>query len=119
VSGFFWFLALAAGMSGRGLETSFDPHILNTVLLRTRFGQLFSLRFGCACLIVLALLLPIRFGRIFALAFAAALLGSLAWAGHGADDTGANGIFHVAADVTHLLMAGAWIGGLAPLALLF
>ncbi len=119
VSGFFWFLALAAGMSGRSLEASFDPQILNTVLLRTRFGQLFSLRLGGACLTALALLLPARFGRILALLLVAALLGSLAWAGHGADDTGANGNFHVTADVTHLLMAGAWIGGLAPLALLF
>ncbi len=119
ISGFGWFLALAAGMSGRSLEAAFDPHILDTVLLRTRFGQLFSLRLGCAGLTALALLLPARFGRIPALAFAAVLLGSLAWAGHGADDTGANGIFHVTADVTHLLMAGAWIGGLAPLVLLF
>jgi putative copper export protein len=119
VSGFGWFLALTAGMSGRSLAAAFDPHILDTVLLRTRFGQLFSLRLALAGLTALALLLPARFGRILSLAFAAALLGSLAWAGHGADDAGANGIFHVTADVTHLLMAGAWIGGLAPLAFLF
>ncbi len=119
VSGFFWFLALAAGMSGSSLAAAFDPHILDTVMRRTRFGQLFSLRFAFSVLTALALLPPARFGRILALLLAAALLGSLAWAGHGADDTGANGILHVTADVTHLLMAGAWIGGLAPLALLF
>ena len=119
ISGFGWFLALAAGMSGRSLEAALDPHILGTVLLQTRFGRLFSLRLACAALAALALLLPARVGRISAFAFAAALLGSLAWAGHGADDQGANGVFHLTADVVHLLMAGAWIGGLAPLAWLF
>lgn len=119
ISGLGWFLALAAGMSGRSLEAALDPHILGTVLLQTRFGRLFSLRLACAALAALALLLPARVGRISAFAFAAALLGSLAWAGHGADDQGANGVFHLTADVVHLLMAGAWIGGLAPLAWLF
>ncbi|HXP12586.1 MAG TPA: hypothetical protein VN795_02930, partial [Stellaceae bacterium] len=58
MSGFGWFLALATGMSGRSLTDALDPHILNTVLLHTRFGQLFSLRLGGAGLTALALLLP-------------------------------------------------------------
>ena len=119
VSGFGWFLALAAGMSGRSLAGAFDPHILDTVLLRTRFGQLFSLRLMLAVLTALALLLPARFGRIL-LSFSP----PRCWVrspGPGTAPTirAPMEIFHVTADVTHLLMAGAWIGGLAPLAFLF
>jgi putative copper export protein/mono/diheme cytochrome c family protein len=119
VSGFFWFLALASGMSGRSLAGAFDPHILGIVLLKTRFGELFLLRLALAGLTALTLLLPQRRFRVPALMLAAALLGSLAWAGHGADDAGADGAFHLSADIVHLLTAGAWIGGLPPLALLF
>jgi len=119
ISGFGWFLALASGMSGRSLAGAFDPHILGIVLLKTRFGQLFSLRLVLAGLTAFALLLPQRIFRVPALILAAFFLGSLAWAGHGADDTGADGAFHLTADVVHLLTAGVWIGGLAPLALLF
>ena len=44
----------------------------------------------------------------------AALTGLLAWAGHGQTGGGAP---HVAADVTHLVVGGAWPGALVPLAL--
>ena len=51
------------------------------------------------------------------LAFAAAMLASLAWAGHGGATPGRPGELHLAADMLHLLAAGAWVGSLIPLAL--
>jgi putative copper resistance protein D len=48
----------------------------------------------------------------------AALVGTLAWAGHAAADTGGQGIVHLAADILHLISAAAWVGALLPLAVL-
>lgn len=45
-------------------------------------------------------------------------LGSLAWVGHGAAGDGIAGPLHLAADIVHLLAAGAWIGALVALSLL-
>jgi putative copper resistance protein D len=53
-----------------------------------------------------------------AIALAAGLVGTLAWAGHAAATTGAQGGLHLSADVLHLVSAAAWIGALVPLALL-
>ncbi|MGH7001778.1 MAG: CopD family protein, partial [Stellaceae bacterium] len=52
------------------------------------------------------------------LALSVCLLASLAWAGHGASDEGTGGDIHLAADLLHLIAAGAWLGGLVPFALL-
>ncbi len=42
-------------------------------------------------------------------------LATLAWAGHGAADIGSLFALHVAADIVHLLAAGAWLGGISGL----
>lgn len=46
---------------------------------------------------------------------AAGMLASLAGAGHAQIEEGWAGVLHVSADAAHLLAAGAWLGGLAPL----
>ena len=43
---------------------------------------------------------------------------ALAWTGHAGGALGIGGRMHVFNDVVHLLAAGAWLGGLIPLALL-
>ena len=48
---------------------------------------------------------------------ASLFLGSLAWSGHASGTPGLTGNVHVAVDVLHLVAAGAWLGGLLPLAL--
>jgi putative copper resistance protein D len=58
-----------------------------------------------------------RWLGLAALASAVALA-NLAWTGHGAMDEGAAGWQHLAADIVHLLAAGAWIGALLGLILL-
>jgi putative copper resistance protein D len=49
---------------------------------------------------------------------AAAFAGGVAWGGHAAGGIGAEAIVHPAADVLHLVAAAAWVGALAPLAIL-
>lgn len=45
-------------------------------------------------------------------------LATLAWTGHGAMDEGLAGWVHLAADILHLVSAGAWVGALLGLLLL-
>lgn len=50
--------------------------------------------------------------RVGTTAASGVALASLAWSGHGAMHDGAEGVLHLAADVSHLWAAGAWIGAL-------
>ncbi len=94
-----------------------------TVLTRTRFGQVWILRFVLAVILAGLLLLPQRWrGRWWRwgwLAFAAGLLGSLAWGrAWRRGPRAAPAICTSPRDMLHLLAAGAWVGSLIPLALL-
>jgi putative copper export protein/mono/diheme cytochrome c family protein len=120
-SGAVWLVLVAAQMSGME-PAALSGAIIAIVLERTRFGQVWMIRLILAAMLALLLLAPRRWRRGVwrwtGLAFAAGMLGLLAWAGHGASTPGAPGDLHLAADVLHLLAAGAWVGGLLPLALL-
>ena len=122
LSGGAWLLFLSAQMSGQPIAASLTQGAVATVLTRTRFGQIWVLRFVFAAVLVVLLLLPEGWRRWLwrwsGLAFAAATLASLAWAGHGGATPGRPGELHLAADMLHLLAAGAWVGTLIPLALL-
>jgi putative copper resistance protein D len=56
--------------------------------------------------------------RASAVVFAIAVLIGPAWTGHAGATPGVAGEFPLAADALHLLAAGAWLGGLPPLAML-
>ncbi len=122
LSGGAWLLFLSAQMSGQPIAASLTQGVVATVLTRTRFGQIWVLRFVLGVVLAVLLLIPQRWRRWLwrwsGLAFAAAMLASLAWAGHGGATPGRPGELHLAADMLHLLAAGAWIGSLIPLALL-
>ena len=60
-----------------------------------------------------------RLSRWLALLAASALVAAIAWTGHAGSTLGDLGNLHLAADVLHLCVASAWIGGLAGLAILF
>jgi putative copper resistance protein D len=126
ISGAGWLVLLAAGISGRPLAEVVPEGVVSTLLVSTQFGQVWLIRLGIATLLTGWL---VRFrpehgwhslwqGAIL-VSLAAGLLGSLGWAGHAGATAGFSGDVHVAADVMHLIAAGAWIGGLLPLALLF
>jgi copper resistance protein D len=53
------------------------------------------------------------------LLLSAVVVAALAWAGHAGATPSARGEIHVVSDALHLLAAGAWLGALVPLALLF
>jgi putative copper resistance protein D len=116
VSGLGWFAGVAATFAG-GWSDALAPDILQAVTFETRFGHLWTGR-----LVVFAAVLAIqasarpswrRDGALVALV--AAATASLIGVGHGM--TGAGGgpavaRIHMVADVTHLLSAMGWVGGL-------
>lgn len=121
-SGGAWLLFVSTQMSGQSIAAVMTQGVVGIVLNRTRFGQVWILRFVLAVILAVLLMMPRgwrwRSWRWTGLVFAAGLLASLAWAGHGAATPGEPGDLHLAADVIHLLAAGAWVGSLIPLALL-
>jgi putative copper resistance protein D len=125
VSGALWLVLEARDMSGRPFAAVFARDIIATVLFRTQFGSDWLARLAMAVALVPALLAARRSGasgrgaRGLALVLSAALLGALAWAGHAGATPGEEGEVHLVSDVLHLLAAGAWLGGLLPLILLF
>lgn len=119
-----WLVLTAASMSGQPAGDIFTQGVLWTVLPQTDFGVDWVARFVAACVLagVFVSFLSARRAKpawlLAAVTLAAALAGSLAWTGHAIGGRGIQGVLHPAADILHLLAAAAWVGGLAPLALL-
>jgi putative copper resistance protein D len=117
VSGIGWFALVAANMSGQSLQFE----ILRTVWKQTLFGTVWEIRLliWIGAVIVAFCDSPGRqlaFRKVLMasqLILSACLLGSLAWAGHGQESS----IWHLLADILHLLAAGFWPTGLLPFAL--
>jgi putative copper resistance protein D len=122
-SGALWLWVAAAGMSGQPLGAVLSGKLIGTVLTATGFGRLWQFRFA-ATIVLAGFLLFCHltgrhsdwrlFGGVGGL-LSGIILGSLALSGHGADDTGAAGVWHLGADIMHLLAAGGWLGALIPL----
>jgi putative copper export protein/mono/diheme cytochrome c family protein len=127
LTGAMWLLLEARSMSGRPFAQVLAQGIVGIVLTRTHFGEDWQLRGLLVIPLALALFLSAgkrvslitRLSFWAALALAAAELAMIAGAGHAMEGEGWTGALHLAGDGTHLLAAGAWIGGLVPLALLF
>jgi len=119
LSGLAWVAVEIMAMTERSLSDAMQDGLVSIVLTRTTFGLVADLRLGLALLLAAALAFAsaTAASRAIALGSAAALLASLAWSGHAAGTVGPKGPLHLAADALHLLAAGAWIGGLVPLAL--
>jgi copper resistance protein D len=125
VSGAAWLLLQAAQIADLPPVQAWSEGAAWTILSETDFGHVWTLRLALVGL--LAVILPgltasrtilARASLAIGLAASAALVGTLAWAGHAAADTGGQGIVHLAADILHLVSAAAWVGALVPLALL-
>ena len=118
----------AADMSGLPLAQACSGPVLGSVLGSTIFGAVWKVR---VCLLAAMFLVGQRVGvtpgdpgrtRVFAIPevaaalLAAALLATLIWSGHAhASDKRA---WLLPSDLLHVVAAGAWPGGLLPLALL-
>lgn len=118
-SGVLWFVFAVANMSGT-LAGVADQEVLWTVLNEATFGSVWMVRMLLAVIVLgvaaLRSFWAVTAGQDLTTSFlAAVLLGSLAGTGHAQIEEGWMGIIHVGSDAAHLLAAGAWLGGLAPL----
>lgn len=121
LSGLCWFAFAVAGMGG-SLGDLVDTEMLQTVVRDTSFGNVWASRMLLAAVIVGVAAWDVRshaaahhrFSMIPLLA--AVLLMSLAGTGHTQVEEGWTGVIHMMSDSAHLLAAGAWLGGLIPLA---
>jgi putative copper resistance protein D len=122
VSGVCWLLLVATLMSERALGEGYDIAVVKTVVQSTVFGRAWSVR-ALLALALAALWLVARTGRAshhlvvgaLVTVLAGAFVVGLAWAGHANIEVGRDGVIHHLGDAIHLLAAGAWLGGLAPL----
>jgi len=119
LSAILWFVFSVANMSGTLADVA-DREVLWTVLSETTFGRVWTARLvlsiigiGLFWSRVVSKLGPRR--DLITPVLAAVLLISLAGVGHAQIEEGVEGIIHVVSDAAHLLAAGAWLGGLAPL----
>ncbi len=119
-----WPLALAPAMSGLPRAQAWSWPILEAVVTETWFGTVWLVRAGLL-LLLLTILWAARDFALRRVPFVAALilwgltLAFLASAGHANREGGVNGDLHLVGDALHLLGAGAWLGGLPPLILMF
>ena len=104
----------AAEMTGSS-AAAVDWTAVGAVLLDTRFGRVWRWHLLLAALLVLVCLYR-QPKRPVVLILSLGLLASLGWVGHAAMDDGAARIGHELNQTGHLLAAGLWLGGLAPLA---
>ena len=124
-SGAGWLFLTAASMSGQPATEVLAQGVLWIVVAQTDFGNDWVGRFVLACLLAAAFVpffsstgAKSLWLKAAAVTLAAALVGSLAFAGHAIGGEGIEGVVHPMADVLHLIAASAWVGTLAPLALL-
>jgi putative copper export protein/mono/diheme cytochrome c family protein len=123
-SGAAWLVLLAAHIVDADPWTALSRGAAWTVLTRTQFGQTWQVRLLVAVLFAAWAMTfdrtpnRRRWSQFVSLALAMVLAGSLAWAGHGAATLGVIGDVQLIGDVLHLIVAGIWVGGLLPLAVM-
>jgi putative copper export protein/mono/diheme cytochrome c family protein/peroxiredoxin len=123
VAAIVWLALEAASMSGLSIGDAIESGALGVVLAKTTFGRVWTIRLGLAVLLgVLLIVAALRVRsagmRWGALALAAGYVASLALTGHAAAGRGGEYYVRIAADATHLLAAGGWLGALPGLAYL-
>jgi putative copper resistance protein D len=123
VSGAIWLILLAGEIYAAPIAEVWRDGGVWTVASETRFGQVSLLRLAAAALLAASLPKLPRTAdrglrRAGAVVLAIAVLIGPAWTGHAGATPGVTGEFPLAADALHLLAAGAWLGGLPPLAML-
>jgi putative copper resistance protein D len=110
---------LAAAMAGVP-AWPIDREAIGMLLSGSATGAAWEVRMVALVVALIAALLAARRAVPLGLVMLAAgvALATLAWTGHGAMDEDATGWVHLAADILHLLSAGAWVGALLGLGLL-
>ncbi len=114
VSGAGWFVIVAMNMGDASLSELIHTPTLQMVWSQTQFGELWKWRaiFWIAC----ALTVSWRITKPLAMLSATLFVASLAWSGHG--QTGPVRMWHLSADIIHLLICSIWPVGLLPFVML-
>lgn len=113
-------VTMVSAMSGESNLAELRPHI-EMMVVETDTGLAWVVRIVALVAGGLAAMLNQRtpgFSLLIASSAGAIALASLAWSGHGAMDEGSRRYWHFAADILHLLAAGAWLGALVAFALM-
>jgi putative copper resistance protein D len=119
VSGVIWVLLQAASMSGLPLADAMTADVMSAAVIETQFGFVLEIRFVLAIILAACLAYDrLPWVRWLALASALGLIAAIAWTGHAGSTAGEVGLFHLTADVLHLVFAATWIGGLVSLVFL-
>jgi putative copper resistance protein D len=126
VSAFAWLCLLSMRISDKSFDEVVTDGTIWLVLTKTQFGFSWEMRLMSGVLLTACLLAQhkARIGgalvglSILASLLASAYLGSLAFAGHGAEGLGTSGNIHLTADFLHLIAAGLWLGAIVPFVLL-
>jgi copper resistance protein D len=116
LSGVAWLAFTAATMTGSPAGVS-DPAAIISVLTETSFGNVWIARAAVAALIWAVALIRMPRWRAVTALLSGVLVAGLAWTGHTQQYEGTAWLTHSAADMVHLLSAGAWLGGLLMLSL--
>jgi putative copper resistance protein D len=117
VSGLSWFIGVGASMAGDWFAI-LEPDIMAALFVETRFGRLWIGRLALLAAIIAPVLAWRRHTwtrEVAMLVLSGALTASLAGVGHGSVGAGWVGPTHLVADMTHLLCAATWLGGLVYL----
>jgi putative copper resistance protein D len=120
VSGVIWVVLQAASMSGLPFGEAMTVDVLSMVVTGTQFGLVQDARFALGIVLAGALTYDhVESARWLGLMSALGLVAAIAWTGHAGAGDGEMGTLHLAADVLHLISAGAWLGGLVSLTVLY
>jgi putative copper resistance protein D len=114
ISAIAW-LAMEAAELGDGWLDAFNWDVISGILGDTEFGRVWRWRLGLAAALLIALVLDRHDRWTFVVPVSALLLASLGLIGHSNLHAGASGWLHKANHCLHLLAAGLWLGGIAPL----
>jgi copper resistance protein D len=110
-------LALESAAMADDWSGAVDLDMIGGVLTDTAFGHAWAAHLIVAAALVAVVAFGTRDQWAATVTVSAALLASFGLIGHAAMQTGAEGVLHRANHAVHLLMAGAWIGGLVPFAM--
>lgn len=113
-------LTMVSAMSGESDFAELWPHV-QMMVFETDAGLAWTVRI--VALLVASLMVTFNHrmpgvSLLVASISGGIALASLAWNGHGAMDEGSRRYWHFAADILHLLAAGAWVGALLAFALM-
>jgi copper resistance protein D len=125
-SAFAWLCFLSMRITDKSFGEVVTDGTIWLVLTKTQFGFSWEMRLVFGVLLAACLLVQYKARAgggpvglsILASLLASAYLGSLAFAGHGAEGLGIGGNIHLIADFLHLIAAGLWLGALVPFVLL-